>query len=582
MSRFARALLFVAVAISLGTASAEESSSDDDPKQRIASIELTLTENVDGATPVKASAYVDDGEDYAIGAFRFAEDHSFFHVETVLDVAKKLQVELPETYSTPESLTKCGKKTCSAGKLWKRSDEMRKADMHDAAGADLIRAMFKKGIESDFVAKCEQSLERTFDNIKRQRERERREAEEEAKLEKRRMEEEEAMEAAKERKKVYEADFERFSSALQVQHDGAEATVGPDGSAQVDLTSAVVKEFVEGRWNETIQLIKKIPGREKSVEILLMEARCHEMQGNHNSALSASGYLIQQAINHEKWVTGSPRMMAVTLGANAAMQLGMSDKALKFYQTVLKFDPEQEQARKQYRGLKKVIKLMNQAEEQIQKGYNKAASGLIDDCLSAMRGLDVDSPLFRSKIQLKLCTILSNMDNHEEALSNCDSAVEIRSSSSSVSDSAKKEAYLVRAEALLLDMDFDEAVSDFRSAFDLVPPDSDEKRTLNQKLHSSMQQQDAWNGGKKDHFYNEHRGFPDGKPPERDHIKILQLPVNLEEHDKAVKCKWLKKQFKTLVRKFHPDKYKGNKKRAARKFKEVTDSKEHLSKQWEC
>ena len=55
----------------------------------------------------------------------------------------------------------------------------------------------------------------------------------------------------------------------------------------------------------------------------------------------------------------------VSIGANAAMQLGLSANAISFYQTVLKFDPEQERARKQYRGLKKVVKLMDKAEEQV-------------------------------------------------------------------------------------------------------------------------------------------------------------------------------------------------------------------------
>lgn len=64
--------------------------------------------------------------------------------------------------------------------------------------------------------------------------------------------------------------------------------------------------------------------------------------------------------------------------------------------------------------------------DQIQKGYNKAASVFIDDCLSAIQGLDVDSPLFRSKIQLQQCTIMSGMGKYEEALSSCDSAVDIR------------------------------------------------------------------------------------------------------------------------------------------------------------
>lgn len=133
-------------------------------------------------------------------------------------------------------------------------------------------------------------------------------------------------------------------------------------------------------------------------------------------------------------------------------------------------------------------------------------------------------------------------------------------------------------------MDYDEAVQDFRAAFDLVPDDdkTGEKRELQHKLQSTQHQQALWNGGQKDNRYNEHTGFPDGRPPERDHAKILQLPIDLEERGKDIKCAWLRKQFKALVRKYHPDKYKGNKKRAARKFKEVKEAKEIISSTWEC
>ena len=45
------------------------------------------------------------------------------------------------------------------------------------------------------------------------------------------------------------------------------------------------------------------------------------------------------------------------------------------------------------------------------------------------------------------------MGKHEEALSNCDTAVELRLANSDVvSSDSIKEAHLVRAEALLLDM----------------------------------------------------------------------------------------------------------------------------------
>ncbi len=372
------------------------------------------------------------------------------------------------------------------------------------------------------------------------------------------------------------------------------ASVNTDGSAEIAsrlLLADVVKSFIAtgpqgGNWSETLQLIKKITPSDKTVDILLIEARCHEMLGNHKQALSAAGRLISKAASYGPWINDSPRMMAATLGANAAMQLGLSENAISFYQNVLKFDPEQERALKQYRGLKKVVKLLAKAEEQIQKGYNNAASGFVDDCLSAMRGLDVDSPLFRSKIQLKQCTILSGMGKHEEALEYCDKAVELRLKNASlVSTQLRKEAHLVRAEALLSDMDYDEAVNDFRAAVDLMPEDQEsmqEKRELQQRLQQAMHQQQLWNGGGKDQRYNEHTGFPDGRPPERDHAKILQLPIDLDQRSKDVKCAWLKKQFKALVREYHPDKYKGNKKRAARKFKEVKEAKEIISSAWDC
>ena len=555
-------------------------------------------------------ANVYSGEDSAIGAFRFAEQYSshFTHgiisTSIVLDIARELQSSLPENYAPPNDITHCGedgkkRRTCSAGKLWKRAEEMRKADMHDAAGADLIRALLKTGIEVDFIERCERSLQWAFGSISRQRERERRNALEEAKLEKRREEEREAMAEAEERKREYEAHFVKFGEGLQkflVEGSSSEATVGSDGSTEttnesVEVITSVIQTFVStgpqgGNSSDTLQLIKKISPSDKTVDVLLIEARCHEMEGNHKQALSAAGKLIAKAANHEPWLNDSPRMMAATLGANAAMQLGLSGNAISFYQNVLKFDPEQERARKQYRGLKKVVKLLNKADEQIQKGYNNAASGFVDEWLSAMRGLDVDSPLFRSHIQLKQCTILSGMGKHEEALSNCDTAVELRLANEDVvSPASRKEAHLVRAEALLLDMDYDEAVSDFRAADNLVPEDRDnmeEKRELQQKLQQAMRQQSLWNGGEKDFRYNENTGYPDGRPPERDHAKILQLPIDLDQRSKDIKCAWLKKQFKTLVRQYHPDKYKGNKKRAARKFKEVKEAKEIISKGWDC
>ena len=172
-----------------------------------------------------------------------------------------------------------------------------------------------------------------------------------------------------------EANFVKFGEqireSLKTNAATGAASVGAGGSVQIDdLTAEVKRTFVEsgpqgGNCTETIQLIRKIPLGDKTIEVLLIEARCHEMMGNYKSALSAAGRLVQMAASHDPWIIDSPRMMAATLGANAAMQLGLSENAISFYQTVLKFDPEQERARKQYRGLKKVVKLMDKADQEV-------------------------------------------------------------------------------------------------------------------------------------------------------------------------------------------------------------------------
>ncbi|GMI24258.1 hypothetical protein TeGR_g10607 [Tetraparma gracilis] len=486
-------VLLPLLSLSLAQDAAEELSSE--PPAPLATAEMTITPmNAEGgaAPPFAAVARVYPGEDPAAGAYRFAEE--FFADAYVrrlpdvpsfgqlFDIVARLEQGLPGGWEAPAELARCGKRPCTAGKLWKRAEENRKAGFHDSQGADLLRALAKNGLEEEFVGKCERGLARSFEGVGRQREREAREAEEDAKNARRARGEEEAMENARQRKVEYEQAWASLVARWAEAPPPVSAELRADGSQSPVAAHmpGIVAAFAAGEHEAALSLIRKVPGNDKTSEIWIIEARAHEVLGAYPAAMQAAGNLVQKSASHEPWISGSPRMLAVALGANAAMQLGMSDKALKFYQSVLKFDPDQETARVQYRGLKKVIKALGSAEEQIQKGYNKAASGHIDDCLSALKGLDVDSPLFRSKIQLKLCTILSSMDKHEEALSNCDSAVRVRTDAG-VQGPDIQEAHLKRGEARLLDDDYDGAVSDFRTAFDLVPDDEssrEKKREL--------------------------------------------------------------------------------------------------------
>jgi DnaJ-class molecular chaperone len=63
---------------------------------------------------------------------------------------------------------------------------------------------------------------------------------------------------------------------------------------------------------------------------------------------------------------------------------------------------------------------------------------------------------------------------------------------------------------------------------------------------------------------------------------VLELPVNLHQLAKDRQCSYSKKAHKTLARKWHPDKAKGNKERAARKMNEVSEAKEKLVQELGC
>ena len=58
--------------------------------------------------------------------------------------------------------------------------------------------------------------------------------------------------------------------------------------------------------------------------------------------------------------------------------------------------------------------------------------------------------------------------------------------------------------------------------------------------------------------------------------RVLDLPANVLDLRKESKCKWLKKQHKKLARLWHPDKARGDRLRAERKMREVSEAKELL------
>ena len=139
--------------------------------------------------------------------------------------------------------------------------------------------------------------------------------------------------------------------------------------------------------------------QERDQRIQLLEARVHQMLGSWGSAQRAAARVVEATATYSGWKRGQPRMLAVALGTQAALEMGDGKKALGFLSSVLKYDPDQAEVRSQYKRLKEVLKLMESAEAQLVKGYNHRAVKELDGVLAKLRGMDVGNTLFRAQVR---------------------------------------------------------------------------------------------------------------------------------------------------------------------------------------
>ena len=178
------------------------------------------------------------------------------------------------------------------------------------------------------------------------------------------------------------ADFTRaYSIPSGTPEEKQEADTLARGVIQLRSIMLPFEEaFTAKEWEKALQIAERVPADQRgNARLLLMEARCHQQLGKFSNSQRAAARVLEAAGSYGSWKRGEPRMMAVTLGSNAAMELGNSEKALKFYKTVLKYDPDQKEIRGQYKKLKVVVSLLDEAETQLTKGYNHKAVDKLND-----------------------------------------------------------------------------------------------------------------------------------------------------------------------------------------------------------
>jgi len=374
----------------------------------------------------------------------------------------------------------------------------------------------------------------------------------------------------------------------------SEAQLGDARSGVVEMMQAErrMAPFLEavqaGRWEEAVTHLEKVPRDQRSASRLqLLEARAYQKLGRWGNAQRAAARVVEATATYSNWERGQPRMLAVALGSAAALELGDGKKALDFFSSVLKYDPDQTSTRQQYKKLKEVLKLTQEAETQLTKGYNHRAVKALDDVLGKLRGMDVGSALFRAQILLKLCRARSSMKKHEEAMHDCTTAYRAITEPGlgvPVSAARLREALEARAEAHANDQNYDDAVSDLRAALEKAG-EGEKAAELEQRLAQAQDQQRRWRcvDSTDRKAWQDNRCGPPHQPNSgRDHRQVLELPANLDQLKREDQCGWVTRQYRKLARTWHPDRYKGLKVRAERKMRECSEAKEVLIKQMGC
>ena len=284
--------------------------------------------------------------------------------------------------------------------------------------------------------------------------------------------------------------------------------------------------------------------------------------------------MVSRRASYGTWKPEQPRTMGVILRSKTALYLGDVNKAKRALSSALQYDPESKVLKDEFSKLKRYTQKIKTADRSISKGFYKRAEGNLDDAQTEMYRLNLEhSKLLLADLHVRYCKVYSSMKKHERAISSCDKAMQLSDESvqeiKKLGADARRKIEIHEARAIAHDKDrnYDEAVADLRAAIELTSNarvSRDKVQELETKLREAQESESKWN-----------------RLRDRDHVAVLDLPENIDEiKDLKRKCQWLKKNYRKMTVKWHPDRTKEttNEKRAGRKFDEVNKAYEVRSR----
>mmetsp|Transcript_32618 Transcript_32618/g.29486 ORF Transcript_32618/g.29486 Transcript_32618/m.29486 type:complete len:283 (-) Transcript_32618:321-1169(-) len=210
--------------------------------------------------------------------------------------------------------------------------------------------------------------------------------------------------------------------------------------------------------------------------------------------------------------------------------------AKKTWQEALRLDPDNIKCMK-------ALKRMNRQEEAKEKGNDAFKTGnLVKAVEFYTEGIETD-PLNRnivSAMYANRAAAYKKLKKYEDALKDCDEAIKL--------NSQYAKAYLRRGEINMAMGEFDEAKADFNQAHQIDPNLGARQKIKEAEIEAK-------------------------KAARKDYYKILGVEKDVDDVE-------LKKAYRKLALKFHPDKVQGTdkeKEEAEKKFKDISEAYSILS-----
>ncbi|MCL4118643.1 UNVERIFIED_CONTAM: hypothetical protein GTU68_038064 [Idotea baltica] len=214
--------------------------------------------------------------------------------------------------------------------------------------------------------------------------------------------------------------------------------------------------------------------------------------------------------------------------------VGDVDQSLIEIRECLKLDPDHKECFPLYKKLKKVAKLVSNAQEYVN---NKDYSSCVTSSRKILKE-EPSMPRIRFIAYDKLCQCEGEAGQPDIALKSCNEALKI---------SEEARIYCDRAEVHILNEDFDEAINDFKAALNIDDSLQKAKHGLDraQKLKKQASK--------------------------RDYYKILGVKRNASKKE-------ISKAYRSLAQKWHPDHFDGEEKvKAEKMFIDIAAAKEVLT-----